>query len=117
MSKSTLFSQLCMEAQACRDLPDLADKAAVLSDLNGSLSPKVFFGEAPGESATERGGRFMATNRAIICKSCWIRSDFERRHFYYECGFCSPLVNCKSKTYSLGDQKLFKLFETDFGTD
>jgi uracil-DNA glycosylase family 4 len=47
-----------MEAQVCRICPDLADKAAVLSDLNGSLSPKVFFiGEAPGRVGADRTRR------------------------------------------------------------
>lgn len=58
MSKSTLFSQLCMAAQACRICPDLADKTAVLSNLNGSLSPLVFFiGEAPGRVGADRTRR------------------------------------------------------------
>lgn len=38
--------------------PDLADKTAVLSELNGSLTPKVFFiGEAPGRVGADRTRR------------------------------------------------------------
>ena len=38
--------------------PNLADKAAVLSDLNGNLHPKVFFiGEAPGRAGADRTRR------------------------------------------------------------
>ena len=47
-----------MEAQACRICPDLADKTAVLSELNGNPSPKVFFiGEAPGRVGADRTRR------------------------------------------------------------
>jgi uracil-DNA glycosylase family 4 len=52
------FAALCGEAQACRICPSLADKTAVLSELNGSLSPKVFFiGEAPGRVGADRTRR------------------------------------------------------------
>jgi len=54
----TNFAQLCLEAQACRICPNLADKTAVMSDLNGSLSPKVLFvGEAPGRVGADRTRR------------------------------------------------------------
>ena len=52
------FADLCVEAQACRICPDLADKTAVLSELNGALEPKVFFiGEAPGRAGADRTRR------------------------------------------------------------
>ena len=52
------FADLCTQAQCCRICPDLADKIAVLSDLNGSLRPKVFFiGEAPGRVGADRTRR------------------------------------------------------------
>lgn len=52
------FQTLCEEAAACRMCPDLADKAAVLSSLNGTLSPKVFFiAEAPGRQGADRTRR------------------------------------------------------------
>ena len=52
------FKQLCLEAQACTICPDLADKTAVLSELNGVLDPKVFFiGEAPGRAGADRTRR------------------------------------------------------------
>lgn len=57
-SKSKLFAALCDEAQACRICPDLADKTAVLSELNGQLNPKVFFiAEAPGRQGADRTRR------------------------------------------------------------
>lgn len=52
------FDLLCDLARACRICPDLADKTAVLSKLNGSLKPKVFFvAEAPGRQGADRTRR------------------------------------------------------------
>lgn len=52
------FNELCLEARECRICPALADKAAVLSSLNGSLTPKVFFiAEAPGRQGADRTRR------------------------------------------------------------
>jgi uracil-DNA glycosylase family 4 len=57
-SLSQQFAALCGEAQSCRTCPNLADKTAVLSDLNGSLTPEVFFiGEAPGRVGADRTRR------------------------------------------------------------
>jgi uracil-DNA glycosylase family 4 len=57
-SRPELFKVLCDEAQACRICPALADKTAVLSDLNGPLNPKVFFvAEAPGRQGADRTRR------------------------------------------------------------
>ena len=58
MSLKHCFISLCAEANACRVCPELADKTAVLSDLNGSLEPKVFFiAEAPGRQGADRTRR------------------------------------------------------------
>ena len=52
------FLSLCLEAEYCRICPDLADKKAVLSELNGNLNPKVFFiAEAPGRQGADRTRR------------------------------------------------------------
>ena len=54
----TRFNAVVEEAQSCRICPNLADKTAVLSDLNGTLSPKVMFiGEAPGRAGADRTRR------------------------------------------------------------
>ena len=54
----SLFQTICADARECRTCPDLADRAAVLSDLNGNLNPKVFFiGEAPGRAGADRTRR------------------------------------------------------------
>lgn len=58
VSLAKRFQTLCDEAAACRICPELADKAAVLSRLNGSLLPKVFFiAEAPGRQGADRTRR------------------------------------------------------------
>ena len=58
----TQFNLLATEARACRVCPNLADKTAVLSELNGRLTPKVFFiGEAPGRVGADR------TRRPFYC--------------------------------------------------
>src|SRR5688500_17228207 len=58
MSKASHFKRLCIEAGACCICPQLADKAAVLSDLNGKLNPMVMFvGEAPGRVGADRTRR------------------------------------------------------------
>ena len=52
------FAILAAEAQACRICPNLADRTAVLSELNGNLDPKVMFiGEAPGRAGADRTRR------------------------------------------------------------
>jgi uracil-DNA glycosylase family 4 len=52
------FNELVKTAQTCRICPDLADKTAVLSELNGILTPKVMFiGEAPGRVGADRTRR------------------------------------------------------------
>jgi uracil-DNA glycosylase len=58
LSKAEQFIRLSTEARACRICPDLADKTAVLSELNGTLDPKVLFiGEAPGRAGADRTRR------------------------------------------------------------
>ncbi|MEP7212465.1 MAG: uracil-DNA glycosylase [Acidobacteriota bacterium] len=57
-TRSELFKFLYTEAQGCRVCEKLADKTAVLSELNGNLEPKVFFiGEAPGRVGADRTRR------------------------------------------------------------
>lgn len=58
LSKENQFDLLCRDAKACRLCPELADKAAVMSELNGSLTPKVLFiAEAPGRRGADRTRR------------------------------------------------------------
>ena len=56
--RNQLFKVLYTEAQTCCICPNLADKTAVLSELNGNLHPKIFFiGEAPGRQGADRTRR------------------------------------------------------------
>lgn len=54
-NKKAEFLRLCREAAACKACPGLIERRAVLSSLNGSLSPKLFFvAEAPGRLGADR---------------------------------------------------------------
>lgn len=58
LSKQEQFEALCTGAAVCTLCPDLADKRAVLSPLNGSLRPRVLFvAEAPGRQGADRTRR------------------------------------------------------------
>ena len=88
-----LFRQIAAEAQACTICPDLADKTAVLSELNGSLAPKVFFvGEAPGRAGADRTrrpftGDKSGENLQILFDSIELRRDDV---FLTSAVMCSP---------------------------
>src|SRR2546421_3528494 len=50
-----LFLRLAEEAQSCVQCPGMAGRTAVLSELNGSLRPRVLFvAEAPGRRGGDR---------------------------------------------------------------
>src|SRR5258705_9528027 len=54
-TKEQLFERISSEAAACRVCPDLCDRKAVLSELNGSIDAKILFiGEAPGRQGADR---------------------------------------------------------------
>ena len=55
MNQFVLFSQLEAEAAACVICERMQERKAVLSELNGSLTPKVMFiAEAPGRNGADR---------------------------------------------------------------
>lgn len=57
-NKLKRFLSLCREAESCIICPNLADKKAVLSEMNGNLYPKVLFiAEAPGRQGADRTRR------------------------------------------------------------
>lgn len=65
LSKVETFGRLCAEAEKCRFCPDLADKAPVLSHLNGTLKPRVMFiAEAPGRQGADRTRRPFAGDKS-----------------------------------------------------
>lgn len=50
-----MFTALAAEAAACRLCPAMCERRAVLSELNGNLSPRVLFiAEAPGRQGGDR---------------------------------------------------------------
>ncbi len=56
--KLKLFKELASEAHACRICEKMQDKTAVLSELNGTIFPKVvFIAEAPGRQGADRTRR------------------------------------------------------------
>lgn len=109
------FDLLCDAARSCRICPNLAEKTAVLSELNGSLGPKVFFiAEAPGRQGADRtrrpfygdksGGNFQILldsigltredifiTNAVLC-SPRSRSDANRKPARSEINNCSAFL-------------------------
>ncbi|HMJ25857.1 MAG TPA: uracil-DNA glycosylase, partial [Pyrinomonadaceae bacterium] len=54
-AKRDRFLGLVSEASACRLCPEMCERAAVLSELNGPLDARVMFiGEAPGRKGADR---------------------------------------------------------------
>ncbi len=55
MSQNEEFQALMAEAASCIRCPEMCDRAAVLSELNGSTDARVLFiGEAPGRKGADR---------------------------------------------------------------
>jgi uracil-DNA glycosylase len=53
--QSAVFQQLVYEAASCTRCPEMCDRSAVLSELNGSIDARVMFvGEAPGRKGADR---------------------------------------------------------------
>lgn len=56
--KEKLFQNLARQAQSCEKCETMCGRVAVLSELNGSLDPKVMFvAEAPGRQGGDRTRR------------------------------------------------------------
>lgn len=54
-NKNEEFQALIAEAASCVRCPEMCERAAVLSELNGSISARVLFiGEAPGRKGADR---------------------------------------------------------------
>ena len=93
LDKAHLFGSLCTDARVCRLCPSLADKTAVLSDLNGNLEPKVMFiGEAPGRVGADRTrrpfyGDKSGNNFQMLLDSIGLRRD---DIFITSAVMCSP---------------------------
>lgn len=93
LSKAKQFDLLCAEAEACRICPELADKRAVLSVLNGVLSPRVMFiAEAPGRQGADRTRRpFYGDNSGKNFQSLLDSIELKREEiFITNAVMCSP---------------------------
>jgi uracil-DNA glycosylase len=92
-SRIQRFQELCDEARRCRICPKLADKNAVLSDLNGTLTPKVLFvAEAPGRQGADRTrrpfyGDKSGANLQVLLDSIGLARD---EIFITNAVMCSP---------------------------
>jgi len=55
MTRDNLFHGLVAQAANCVRCPEMCERAAVLSELNGSINARVMFiGEAPGRKGADR---------------------------------------------------------------
>jgi uracil-DNA glycosylase len=92
-ARRKLFLSLATEARSCQICPDLCERTAVLSELNGSLQPKVMFiAEAPGRQGADRtripfSGDKSGANFNTLLESI----DLERKDiFITNAVMCSP---------------------------
>ena len=73
-TKQKQFLKLAEHAGKCVICPDLADKQAVLSEMNGNIDPRVMFiAEAPGRQGADR-------TRKPFWGDKWISDDW----FYFD---------------------------------
>ncbi len=93
MKQSTLFRQLEQEAAACVMCERMRERQAVLSQLNGSLQPKILFiAEAPGRNGADRtripfhGDASGATYEKLLASIHLTRADI----FITNTVLCSP---------------------------
>lgn len=91
--KQKRFETLAEQARKCVICPDLADKIAVLSLMNGNINPKVLFvAEAPGRQGADRtrkpfSGDNSGRNFQILLDSI----NLKREHiFITNAVLCSP---------------------------
>ena len=92
-TKQKSFESLASEARKCVICPDLAEKTAVLSNMNGNISPKVLFvAEAPGRQGADRTrrpfwGDKSGENFQVLLDSIGLSRD---RIFITNAVMCSP---------------------------
>jgi DNA polymerase len=93
VAKHKEFLKLAGKAQKCRICKAMQDKTAVLSELNGSLNPKVFFiAEAPGRQGADRtrkpfSGDKSGANFQILLDSIGLKRE---EIFITNAVLCSP---------------------------
>ncbi len=93
MNKLTIFNHIVEEAATCIICERLRERKAVLSHLNGSISPRVMFiAEAPGRNGADRTripfhGDTSGENFEILLKSAQLTRD---EIFITNSVMCSP---------------------------
>ena len=88
-----LFDELCTQAGACQKCSAMTERTAVLSELNGNLSPQVFFlAEAPGRQGADRTRKPFSGDRSGINFQVLLDSiDLKREEiFITNSALCSP---------------------------
>jgi len=92
-SRQMQFSLLSAEAAACIRCPAMCERAAVLSELNGSLDARIMFvGEAPGRKGADRtrvpfSGDQSGRNFDRFLQSIGLRRD---EIFITSAALCNP---------------------------
>jgi len=87
------FLKLAEKARNCRVCEAMCDKTAVLSELNGSINPKVFFiAEAPGRQGADRtrkpfSGDKSGANFQVLLDSIGLKRE---EIFITNTVLCSP---------------------------
>lgn len=92
-TKQKRFDKLGKEARKCVICPDLTDKVAVLSELNGNINPKVMFiAEAPGRQGADRTRKpFSGDNSGKNFQVLLDSIDLKREEiFITNAVLCSP---------------------------
>lgn len=87
------FLDLVDRAAACTICPDLRERRAVLSSLNGNLRPRVLFiGEAPGRQGADRTRIPLTGDLSGVNFDRFIASiGLERKHiFITNAALCNP---------------------------
>lgn len=96
------FLKLAEKARNCRICEAMGDKTAVLSELNGSIEPKVFFiAEAPGRQGADRTRKPFSGDKSGANFQIFLDSINLKREeiFITNTVLCSPRsetgANCK----------------------
>jgi DNA polymerase len=93
MRKKEQFAELVAEAANCTRCPAMCERAAVLSEFNGSMDARVMFiGEAPGRKGADRtrvpfsGDRSGQNFESFLAAASFKRSEI----FITSAALCNP---------------------------
>jgi len=91
--KQNQFQTLCREAQSCCKCPNLTQRTAVLSDLNGNINAEILFiAEAPGRNGGDRTRKPFSSDKSGANFNKFINSiNLEREEiFITNTVLCNP---------------------------